>query len=186
MPLIECTLIKGYDSQVRKRLAERVTDAACSSIGAASDFVTVTIKEVDPDNYMRGRISRVPASAPKPAEDIVRGFLAAMEARDLDAAKSHLSDDFTMTFPGNTRFAELGELVAWARQRYQSVSKSYEGFETAFHGTRSTVFCFGTLSGSWPDSTRFSDIRFIDRFELEGETIVSQMVWNDMAEMKPA
>ena len=186
MPLIECTLIKGYDSQVRKRLAERVTDAACSSIGAVSDFVTVTIKEVDPDNYMRGRTSRVPASAPRPAEDIVRGFLAAMEVRDLDAAKSHLSEDFTMTFPGNARLAELEELVAWARQRYQSVSKSYEGFETAFHGTSSTVFCFGTLSGSWPDGTRFSNIRFIDRFELEGETIVSQMVWNDMAEMKPA
>ena len=186
MPLIECTLIKGYDAEVRKRLAERVTDAACSSIGAASDFVTVTIKEVDPDNYMRGRTSRVPASAPKPAEDIVRGFLAAMEARDLDAAKSHLSDDFTMTFPGNARFAELEELVAWARQRYQSVSKSYEGFDTAFHGTRSTVFCFGTLSGSWLDGTGFSGIRFIDRFELEGETIISQMVWNDMAEMKPA
>ena len=32
MPLIECTLIKGYDAEVRKRLAERVTDAACSSI----------------------------------------------------------------------------------------------------------------------------------------------------------
>ena len=185
MPLIECTLIKGYDSQVRKRLAERVTDAACSSIGAASDFVTVTIKEVDPDNYMRGRTSRVPASAPRPAQDIVRDFLAAMESRDLDAAKAHLADDFTMTFPGNAYFTELDELVAWARQRYQSVSKSYEGFDTAFHGTRSTVFCFGTLAGSWLDGTGFSGIRFIDRFELEGENIVSQMVWNDMAEMKP-
>ena len=43
MPLIECTLIKGYDTKVRQRLAERVTDAACSTIGAAADFVTVTI-----------------------------------------------------------------------------------------------------------------------------------------------
>ena len=186
MPLIECTLIKGYDAEVRKRLAERVTDAACSSIGAESDFVTVTIKEVDPDNYMRGRTSRVPASAPRAAEEIVRGFLAAMEARDLDAAKACLADNFTMTFPGNSRFTELGELVTWARQRYQSVKKSYEGFDTAFHGTRSTVFCFGTLSGSWLDGTGFSGIRFVDRFELEGETIVSQMVWNDMAELKPA
>ena len=66
------------------------------------------------------------------------------------------------------------------------VKKSYEGFDTAFHGTCSTVFCFGTLSGSWLDGTGFSGIRFVDRFELEGETIVSQMVWNDMAEMKPA
>ena len=56
----------------------------------------------------------------------------------------------------------------------------------SFHGTCSTVFCFGTLSGSWLDGTGFSGIRFVDRFELEGETIVSQMVWNDIPEMKPA
>ena len=182
MPLIECTLIRGYDSKVRKRLAERVTDAACSSIGAAADFVTVTIKEVDSDNYMRGRTSRAPASAPRPAEDIIREFLAAMEARNLDAARLHLSDDFTMTFPGNARFSTLEELVEWARGRYQSVVKEYEGFDTALHGTRSTVFCFGTLSGNWLDGTGFSGVRFIDRFELEGETIISQMVWNDLAE----
>ena len=87
---------------------------------------------------------------------------------------------------GKKSLTELEELVAWASQRYQSLSKSYEGFDTAFYGTRSTVFCFGTLSGSWLDGTGFSGIRFVDRFELEGETIVSQMVWNDMAEMKPA
>ena len=186
MPLIECTLIKGYDSEVRQRLAERVTDAACASIGAAADFVTVTIKEVDPENYMRGRTRRVPAAAPRPAEDIVRDFLTKMEARDLDAARSHLSEDFSMTFPGPARFTELEELVAWAGQRYQSVSKTHDGFDTAFNGTRSTVFCYGTLSGTWLDGTAFSGVRFVDRFELERETITSQMVWNDLAEAKPA
>jgi len=185
MPLIECTLIKGYDSKVRQRLAERVTDAACSAVGAAADFVTVTIKEVDPDNYMRGRSKRVPAAAPRPAEAIVRDFLAAMEARDLDGAGSHLSADFTMTFPGGARFTALEELVDWARARYQAVTKTYDGFDTAFHGTTSTVFCFGTLSGTWLDGATFSGIRFIDRFVLEGETIISQMVWNDLAEAKP-
>ena len=186
MPLIECTLIKGYDGEVRQRLAERVTDAACSSIGAASDFVTVTIKEVEPENYMRGRTKRVPASAPRPAEDIVRDFLTKMEARDLGGAAVHLAEDFTMTFPGYARFTELESLVVWARERYQSVTKSYEGFDTAYHGTTSTVFCYGTLSGTWLDGTSFSGIRFIDRFELEGETITAQMVWNDLAEMRPA
>jgi len=186
MPLIECTLIKGYDSVVRQRLAERVTDAACSSIGAAADFVTVTIKEVDPENYMRGRTKRVPATAPRPAEEIVTAFLSAMEARDLEAAKSYLSNDFAMTFPGGARFTRLGDLVEWARTRYQSVSKSYDGFDTAFHGTTSIVFCYGTLSGTWLDGTKFSDIRFIDRFKLEGETITSQMVWNDLAEASRA
>ena len=103
MPLIECTLIKGYDAEVRKRLAERVTDAACSSIGAALDLSLIHISEPT---------RRTPISY--------------------------------------------------------------------------AVFCFGTLSGSWLDGSGFSGIRFVDRFELEGETIVSQMVWNDMAEMKPA
>jgi phenylpyruvate tautomerase PptA (4-oxalocrotonate tautomerase family) len=181
MPLIECTLIKGYDSEVRQRLAERVTDAACSSIGAAADFVTVTIKEVDADNYMRGRTKRVPAPAPRQPEDTVRAFLAAMERRDLDAAKGFLADGFAMTFPGGNRFTELAELVTWSQGRYQSVTKTFEGFDCAFHGTSATVFCFGTLSGIWPDGTAFEGIRFIDRFELEGEAITSQMVWNDLA-----
>ena len=185
MPLINCTLIKGYDSEVRQRLAERVSDAACSSIGAAADFVTVTISEVDSDNYMRGRTKRVPASAPRPAEEIVRSFLVSLEARDLEAARSHLSEDFTMTFPGGATFTALEELVVWSGSRYRSVSKTFDGFDTAFHKTRSTVFCFGTLSGTWPDGSAFSGIRFIDRFELEGETITSQMVWNDLAEMRP-
>ncbi len=186
MPLIECTLIKGYDAGVRQRLAERVTDAACSSIGAAADFVTVTIKEVDAENYMRGRTKRVPAQAPRQPEDTVRAFLAAMEARDLDTAKGFLDDGFAMTFPGGSQFSELSELVDWARDRYKSVTKTFDGFDCAFHGTSATVFCFGTLSGVWPDGTSFEGIRFIDRFELEGEVITSQMVWNDLAEARPA
>ena len=186
MPLIECTLIKGYDSEVRQRLAERVTDAACSSIGAAADFVTVTIKEVDADNYMRGRTKRVPAQAPRQPKDTVRAFLAAMEMRDLDAARGFLADGFAMTFPGGSQFTELEDLVAWSRDRYQSVTKTFEGFECTFHGTSANVFCFGTLSGVWPDGTAFEGIRFIDRFELEGEAITSQMVWNDLAVARPA
>ena len=63
MPLIECTLIKGYDSNTRRIIAERITDAACSAIGAAPEFVTVTINEVAADNYMRGRTGRTPATA---------------------------------------------------------------------------------------------------------------------------
>ncbi len=38
MPLIECTLIKGYEKNTRQLLNQRLTDATCSVIGAKSDF----------------------------------------------------------------------------------------------------------------------------------------------------
>ena len=45
------------------------------------------------------------------------------------------------------------------------------------------VYCYGTLSGEWPDGEAFSGIRFIDRFEFAGDLIARQMVWNDLAEV---
>ena len=74
MPMIECTLIKGYVEKTRKLLAERVTDAASSTIGAHPDQVIVTIKEVLAPNYMRGRVNRKPAAAPPAPAVIVREY----------------------------------------------------------------------------------------------------------------
>lgn len=182
MPMIECTLIKGYDQDTRQLLAERVTDAACATIGADPDLVIVTIKEVDGSNYMRGRTNRKPAAAPAHPEDIVRQFLSAMENRDLDQASEFLAEGFSMTFPGNACFRKLTELVDWAKTRYQSVSKTFDGFDTALHGMDAVVTCSGTLSGQWLDGTSFSSIRFMDRFTLTGGKITSQQVWNDLAE----
>jgi phenylpyruvate tautomerase PptA (4-oxalocrotonate tautomerase family)/ketosteroid isomerase-like protein len=182
MPMIECSLIEGYDRQTRNLIAERLTDAACATIGAHPDFVIVTIKEISAENYMRGRVNRMPAKAPQQPEVIVRAFLDAMEQRDLDKANSFISETFEMVFPGNHRFHQLHELVAWAKTRYQSIAKTYDGFDTAFHGTEACVTCFGTLRGIWPDGTPFDNIRFIDRFTLRDGSITSQQVWNDLAE----
>jgi hypothetical protein len=38
------------------------------------------------------------------------------------------------------------------------------------------------LHGVWPDGSAFSDIRFVDRFTLQGGLLTTQMVWNDLAE----
>ena len=184
MPLIECTLIKGYDGQTRRLLAERVTDAASSATGADPEFVTVTIKEVDGENYMRGRVQREPAAAPEQPEDIVREFLGAMEARDLAKAKGFLAEGFEMVFPGGAKFRKLEELVDWAKTRYTSVGKSFETFDTSHHGLDAVVVCHGTLHGTWLDGSGFSGIRFIDRFTLSRGGITSQQVWNDLAETR--
>ena len=113
MPIIQCTLIKGYDNETRKLLSERVTDVACATTGADPELVIVTIKEVDGDNYMRGRKNRSPAPSPKHPEKIVKEFLSHMEKRNLDAASSFLSDGFIMTFPGGHSFTRITALVEW-------------------------------------------------------------------------
>lgn len=81
MPLIECTVIKGYDGKTRQTLAERITDAACSATGAHPDFVVVTINELDSTNYMRGRVRRKPAPAPENLKASSKAFKRDAEAR---------------------------------------------------------------------------------------------------------
>ena len=116
---------------------------------------------------------------------IVQAYLAAMEARDLDAARAMLGAGFSMVFPGTGPMSTLDQLIAWAKPRYRFVTKTYDGFD-AMLGDADTaiVYCFGTLAGEWPDGTAFSDIRFIDRFELAAGQIIRQDVWNDIAETK--
>lgn len=186
MPLIECTLIKGYEKYTRQLLNQRLTDAACSVIGAKSDFVIVTIKEVDTDNYMRGRTTKTPAAAPEQADSIIKSFLAAMEARNLEQAKAFLANDFQMTFPGNVSLSTLEDLIAWSQTRYKFVKKDIEDISLSFHELTTIGYCHGTISGEWLDGTTFNDIRFIDRFEIIPEGITKQDVWNDMAQSMPA
>ncbi|BCH28463.1 hypothetical protein MesoLjLc_03930 [Mesorhizobium sp. L-8-10] len=180
MPVVRTTLIEGYDDETRSRLAARLTDAVRSTIAAPLEGVTVVIEEVKPSSYMRGRVSRMPGRPVAAAAETVRAFLAAMEARDLDRARGFLADDFVMTFPGNARFTALEELVAWGSKRYRFVSKTYEGFDESFGEQGMVVYCFGTLSGEWPDGRPFKGIRFIDRFTVDGGRLVDQRVWNDL------
>ena len=180
MPVIRATLIEGYDEDTLRRLAGRLTDAVRATIAAPLDGITVAIEEVRPAAYMRGRVARTPGAPLASPAETVRAFLDAMEARDLDRARGFLADGFSMTFPGGARFSRLEELVAWGRERYRFVRKSYETVEECFGERGMAVYCFGTLSGEWTDGTAFSGIRFIDRFEVEAGLLVDQKVWNDM------
>jgi 4-oxalocrotonate tautomerase family enzyme len=180
MPFVRVTLIEGYGDEVRGNLARRLTDAVRATVAAPLEGIIVAIEEVKPANYMRGRVSRAPGKAlPTPAE-IVKAFLSAMERRDLAAARTFLADDFRMIFPGNAEFNALEELVAWSRPRYRFVKKSYEAFDECFGETGTVVYCFGTLSGEWPDGKPFEGIRFIDRFSVENGKLLDQKVWNDL------
>ena len=128
-------------------------------------------------------MSRTPAE--HPAAEVVRAYLQAMEARDLALAQGMLAPGFTMQFPGPVTFTSLAELIEWAKPRYRFVKKTYDQFDTAPVENGAVVYCFGKLAGEWPDGKAFSGIRFIDRFSVADGKLVDQVVWNDLAEVKP-
>ena len=142
----------------------------------------VILNEVSPANYMRGGQHRQPGNPPLPASDIVRSYLSAMEARDLNAARAYLADGFTMVFPGGVTFRTPEELTIWAKPRYNFVKKTYDRFDEALNDDGVVVYCYGTLYGEFPDGTPFSGIRFIDRFTVADGKLLDQQVWNDLAE----
>jgi phenylpyruvate tautomerase PptA (4-oxalocrotonate tautomerase family) len=185
MPVIQASLIQGYDESTRRQLCERLTDAVMSCIAAPPDGVTVLLHEIPPANYMRGRRSRTPGPPSPGPVACVQGYLQAMERRDLDAAGKFLAPEFRMTFPGGADFSRPEEVVEWARTRYRSIRKTYEGWDESFSAEGWVVFCYGTLSGEWLDGSPFSGIRFIDRFQGLGAQLHRQQVWNDLAEMRP-
>jgi phenylpyruvate tautomerase PptA (4-oxalocrotonate tautomerase family) len=183
MPVTQITLLPGYAPEVRERLVARVSQAVASVIAAPQAGITTFINEAA--TYQRDGRAFVAGNAAHPvATDVVRQFLAAMQARDLDLAKGFLAPDFQMQFPGGACFTQLEQLVEWGRQRYRSVSKSFERFDEAWTGQATVVHCHGTLSGEWLDGRSFSAIRFIDRFELADGLLVRQDVWNDLAEQR--
>jgi len=185
MPYIQITLIQGYSDAARIRMSERITRALRATIAAPLEGTVVAINEVAPASWMRGGKSfRSPGPEMPQATQLVRDFLAAMEARDLVLAQSFLDEDFVMEFPGAVRMRKLAELIAWAQPRYRAVAKTYERFDECYNDEATVVYCHGTLAGQWPDGGEFSGIRFIDRFTVRAGKLADQTVWNDLAEVR--
>ena len=115
---------------------------------------------------------------------LTRDYLAAMERRDLAAAKAMLAPGFSMTFPGGKRFETLEALVEWAKPRYKRALKTYDRFDAAPQADGSSVvYCFGVLHGELNDGRPYAGVRFIDRFTVRDGKLADQMVWNDMGEV---
>jgi phenylpyruvate tautomerase PptA (4-oxalocrotonate tautomerase family) len=185
MPYIQVTLIQGYSDTARLRMSERITRAVRGTIAAPLDGTVVAINEVAPSSWMRGGKSfRSPGPEMADAAQLVRDFLTAMQDRDLGLAQSFLAPDFVMEFPGPARMHSLAELIAWAKPRYRSISKAYERFDECYGDDATVVYCYGSLSGEWPDGSPFSGIRFIDRFTVRGGKLADQTVWNDLGEVR--
>jgi len=109
-------------------------------------------------------------------------FLHTMEVRDLEASQSAIAEEFRMVFPGSARYSRLEDLVGGAKKRYMWVAKRIEGVDSTASGGNAVVWVRGTLYGENLGGAAFQDIRFTDRFELKDGLLVSQDVWNDLAE----
>lgn len=120
---------------------------------------------------------------PRAAAKIVRTYLRLVEARDLDAASEFLADDVLIVFPGGRTFGSLTDQVASSAGRFRSVKKTLDQLDVVSDGAETTVYVYGTLAGQALDGNSFDGVRFIDRFALNDGLIVSQMVWNDLAEV---
>ena len=120
---------------------------------------------------------------PRAAAKIVRTYLRLVEERDLDAASEFLADDVLIVFPGGRTFESLTDQVASSAGRFRSVKKMLDQLDVVSDGAETTVYVYGTLAGQALDGSSFDGVRFIDRFALNDGQIVSQMVWNDLAEV---
>lgn len=180
MPVVTVTLTEPFDPASREGLSRRLAEAIGGALGVPPADVVLVIEQMPAAAGAAGRSLR---RGLRPAE-LVRTFLRTVEARDLDRAKTMLADGFSMTFPGDRRFARLEELLAWARERYGSARKTYERFDEAPGVGGVAVYCYGTLSGQWLDGTPFSGIRFVDRFTVRDGKLIDQRVWNDLAEVR--
>lgn len=110
-------------------------------------------------------------------------YLAAMEARDLDLARSFVAPgNLALTFPGDRRFTHIEEIVANSGGRYARIGKTITRRDAWIEGATTHVLIAGTLHGTWPNGTGFEGIRFIDLFALRGGRIIRQDVWNDVGE----
>ena len=183
MPVIQVTLIEGYDDETRSSLCKRLTDAARATIAAPLEGITVYVNEVQSHSYMRGRVTRIPGKALQSPETTVRQYLTAMEARNTELAQTFLADDFSMIFPGRQHFKTLEQLIDWAKTRYQFVRKEFDNIDVTGSDEGAVVYCSGSLSGKWLDESEFSAVRFIDRFVVVENKIVKQEVWNDIGEI---
>ena len=69
----------------------------------------------------------------------------------------------------NIKFSNLVKFVEWAQSLYSTISITILSTNVSFYGLNASIFCHGTLLGTWQDSSEFSDVRFIDRYDLKKE-----------------
>jgi len=114
--------------------------------------------------------------------ETVRLYLEASMKPDPDTAATYVDKNVVITFTGGKVFDHPSGPTSINRHRYKWVKKRLGHFDECRSDDGIVVYSVGTLYGEWPDGEAFEGNRYIDRFVIRNEKIVSMDVWNDSAE----
>jgi phenylpyruvate tautomerase PptA (4-oxalocrotonate tautomerase family) len=163
MPVVETTIIQGYDDATKARLLKGMTRVVRSVMAAPPDGVVTILRELAPSSYARGGVSRVPGPPLPPATEVASALAEALARGDAEAAGKLVADGF-VAIDAHGRSLGLAEVLAASA----GLGKSYEQFVEALTDDGSLVFAHGTLAGGG---------RFIDRFRMAGPLVAEQVSW---------
>ncbi|MCC2613883.1 MULTISPECIES: hypothetical protein [Rhizobium/Agrobacterium group] len=160
MPVIETTLIEGYDAETKARLMKGMARVVRSVIAAVPEGTITVIREVSPSSYARGGIPRVPGPPLPPATDFVADFAKALASGDAAKASAFLTPEFTAT---DTK----GATINLAGLMNAAAGRVYVRFDESVNDENVLVFAEG----------RAGSARFIERFTISGKLISGYTIW---------
>lgn len=163
MPVVETTIIQGYDDATKARLLKGMTRVVRSVMAAPPEGVVTILRELAPSSYARGGVSRVPGPPLPPATEVAAALAEALAKDDAEAAGKLVAEGFVVIDAQGRRLG-LAEAVKVSA----GLGKSYEQFVEALTDDGCLVFGHGTVKGG---------ARFIDRFRLAGPVISEQVSW---------
>ena len=119
------------------------------------------------------------------AKAIVEAYLERSMVPDPDGAAAYIADDFKLVFTGGRTFSGPAESTAFNAKRYAWVKKRFLRTDAALDGETGDVHVYNTgyLYGEWKDGQSFETNRYMDKFVVRGDKIISTDVWNDSAEI---
>ena len=119
------------------------------------------------------------------AVDVVKHFFDAMSRRDFAAMEQVMAPNFKMTVSGGQVFTHPRDFAANSGKRQKSARKTTDRYDEIPNANGAVVFAIGSMAGEWNDGSTYSNVRYIDRFEIQNGKIVDMNVWSDMAEFRP-
>lgn len=163
MPVVQMTVIEGYDDATKSRLLKGMTHVVLSVMAAKPDGVVTMLNEVKPSAYARGGVSRVPGPPLPPGVEVVQGFAQALLAADSARAAGYLGEGCACTGAGG---AERNPL----RMREWLADLDYADFDEAL-----------TEDGTVVYARRKRGAGSVERFHVRQGRIVDIQSWGGAA-----